>query len=230
MIYHALIRETFHIKQTNITYFLFPQTLLVNPNFVAATCESSSRCAQGRGKAVFFLVSKARLWCQLAGNPRFSKNLCHLLADLSPCCHHAAANRSSPHRVLLGPPLEYLVLRISDHCVAFPILPGQTFMACAPAPCGVTPNLSKFSQRRDSLKTTVLVSETRCTPELKVGVLLLCHSSSCPYSAITRETWFQVHCKGCCIHKHDHHLFFPKGKKWQHLSLQVVTMLEKALT
>lgn len=75
------------------------------------------------------------------------------------------------------------------------------------------PNLSKFSQRRDSLKTTVLVSETRCTTELKVGVLLLCHSSSCPYSAITRETWFQVHCKCCCIHKHGHHLFFPKGKK-----------------
>lgn len=38
--------------------------------------------------------------------------------------------------VLLGPSLEYLVLRISDRYVAFPILPGQTLTACAPAPCG----------------------------------------------------------------------------------------------
>lgn len=98
MIYHALIRETFHFKQTNITYFLFPQTLLVNPNFVAATCESSSRCAQGRGKAVFFLVSKARLWCQLAGNPRFSKivSFSRPVAMLSPChCQQELTSQSA---------------------------------------------------------------------------------------------------------------------------------------
>lgn len=55
-----------------------------------------------------------------------------------------------------------------------------------------------FSQRRDGLKSMVMISETRCTTELKVGIFLLCQSSSCPYGCIIKAAWFQAAYKSCC--------------------------------
>jgi len=63
----------------------------------------------------------------------------------------------------------------------------------------------------------VLISETRCTTELKVGMFLLCQSSSCPYSGITKAAWFQVAYKGCYVHLH-YPTFFLNRREYRSLT------------